>query len=86
MRVNRGGFGDEQCTGGAGSLSIIFKSKVTMDVVLICPKPCHWAENDSMLEVHTTDTNRLKEFRQGHLESGGCRRSVGVRLNLASSH
>ena len=71
MRVNRGGFGDEQSTRGAGSLSIILESKVTMNVVFVCPEPRHRTENDTMLEVHTTDTDRSKEFRQGHFESGG---------------
>lgn len=70
MRVDWGGFGYEQCTRGTGPLSVILKSKVTVDVFFISPNPCHWTENDSMLEVHTTDADRLKEFRHRHSEVG----------------
>jgi hypothetical protein len=80
MRVNCGGFGDEQGARFTSTLGIIFYSKVTMNVVFVCPNPGHGTENDTMLEVHVTDANRLKEFRHGHCdESGGCRRSAGVR-------
>ena len=70
MRMNRGGFGDEQCARGASPLSIIFKGKIAVNMVLVSPKSRHWTENDPMLEVHATDTDRLKEFRDGHFEGG----------------
>ena len=74
MRVNWSGFGDEQCTGGTSPLGIVLDGKVTVDVVLVGPEPGHWTEDDTVLEVHTTDTDRLKEFRHGrHSDNGGCR-------------
>ena len=80
MGVNRGGFGDEQCTRSTSPLSVIFETKVTMDVLFVRSKPCHWTEDDTMLEVHAADANRLKKFGRGHLdESDGYRRSVGAR-------
>ena len=63
MGVDNGGFGDEQGTRGARTLSIILKGEVSMDVVLVRPTPRHRTENDAMFEVHTTNTDRLKEFR-----------------------
>ena len=69
VRVDCGGFGDEQGTRGAGPLGVILKGESPMDVIFVCPEPCHWTENDTVLEVHATNTDRLKEFRRGHSES-----------------
>jgi len=52
LRVYWSCFGDEQCTRGAGPLSIILESKVTMNMALVCAKPCHWTQDYTMLEVH----------------------------------
>ena len=77
--VDNGAFGDEQSTRGTGPLSIILKGKVTMNVALVRPKPRHRTENDPILEVHATDTNRLEEFRHGHFESSRYKDVVDVR-------
>ena len=61
--VDGGSLGEEQSTRGTGSLSIILESKVPMNVVLVSPNPRQRTEGDTMLEVHTTDTDRLKKFR-----------------------
>ena len=84
MRVDCGGFGDEQCTRGTSPLSVILDTKVTMDVVLVRAKPGHWTEDDAILEIHTTNADWLKEFRYGrHSESGvgaeGVQSGQGVR-------
>ena len=76
MRVDGSSFGDEQSTRGTRPLSVILESEVAVNVILVRPKPCHWTKNDTMLEVHPTDANRLEEFRQGHLERGGCREAA----------
>lgn len=69
MGVDNGAFGDEQSTRGARPLSIILMGKVSVNVVLVRPAPRHRTENDAMLEVHTTNADRLKEFRHyRHLE------------------
>ena len=78
VRVNRGGFGNEQCTRGSSPLSIILNAKVTVNVVFVGPNPCHWTENDAILEAHAADADGLKEFRHVHSESSGCRRRVSV--------
>lgn len=71
MGVDGGSLCDEQSTRDASPLGIILKGKVSMNVILIRPKPCHRTENDTMLEVHATDTNRLKESRRRHFETSG---------------
>ena len=76
MRVDGGSFGDEQSTRGTRPLSVILESEIAVNVILVRPKPCHWTKNDTMLEVHPTDANRLEEFRQGHLERGGRREAA----------
>jgi len=69
MGVDSGSLGDKQSARGASPLSIILKGKVSMNVILVRPKPRHRTENDTMLEVHTTDTDRLKELGHGHCEN-----------------
>jgi hypothetical protein len=82
MGVNNGAFGDEQSTRGAGPLSVKLKAKVTMNMILVRPNPRHRTENDPVLEVHATDTNRLEEFGHGHFESSRCKKAVDVILCL----
>ena len=77
MWVDSGSLGEEQSAGGASSLSIILNGKVPMNVVLVRPKPRQRTEGDTMLEVHTTDANRLKEFRRRHAKNIRCR-GVGI--------
>ena len=71
--MNRGSLGDEQSTGSAGPLGIILEGKVPVNVDLIRPKPCQRAEDDTVLEIHTADANRLKELRRRHFRSSRCR-------------
>ena len=78
--MDSGGFGDEQSTRSACPLSIILKGKISMDVLLVRPIPRHRTEDDAMFEVHTTNADRLKEFRcRRHVEVNRCKETVGVR-------
>ena len=77
MRVNHGGFGDEQSTRSASPLNVVFETKVAMDVLFVGPKPRHRTENNTILKVHTTNADRLEEFRHcGHFEDSRCKRVV----------
>ena len=78
MGVDGGSLGDEQSTRDASPLGIILEGKVSMDVFFVRPEPCHRAENDTMLEIHTADTNRLEELRRRHFDGSWCRRVEGV--------
>jgi len=79
MGVDSGSLGDEQSARSASPLGIILKGEVSVDVILVCPKSCQWAENDTMPEVHTTDAGRLEELRRHrHFESSRCREVEGV--------
>ena len=61
-------------------MSVVFEAKVAVNVLLVRPKPRHRTENYTMLKVHTTNADRLEEFRHcGHLESSRCKRAVGGR-------
>lgn len=63
MGVDRSSLCHEQSTRGTGPLGIILQGKVPVNVGLVCSKPGQWTEDNTMLEVHTTDPNRLEEFR-----------------------
>ena len=79
MGVDSGGLGDEQSARSASPLGIILKGKVSMNVILVCPKSCHRTKNDTMFEVHTTDAGRFEELRRDrHLKSSRCRKVEGV--------
>ena len=67
--VDSGSLGKEQGTRGASPLGVILNGKVPMNMVLVRPKPRQRTEGDTVLEVHTTDANRLKEFRRRHSRS-----------------
>ena len=78
MGMDSGSLGKEQSARGASPLGIILKGKVPMNVVLVRPQPRQRAEGNTMLEVHTTDTNRLKEFRRRHSRNIRCKWGFGV--------
>ena len=77
MGVDDGSFGDEQSTRSAGALVIILEAKISVGVFLVRPEPRHRTENDTMLEVHTTDTDGLEELRcHRHLKISRCEEVV----------
>ena len=69
MGMDGGGLGHEQSTGSAGPLGIVLKAEGSMDVVLVRPEPGEGTEDDTMFEVHATDSDGLEELR-------GCRHGI----------
>lgn len=65
-RIDERGFGDKQSPGLRSALAVVFDGKVLVNVVLVGAETSQGSHCETVLEVQTSDADRLEEGGGGH--------------------